>query len=188
MQAYSLARLSPQPGDAEAVGVAHSRRLGAVLGDAVIDDEGEFCAAAFEPGVEEGPRGPLQVLGLGESLPHLLDGQPRKVRQLFRKLRVPNTPRGIVGVYDVSDDWVPIYDRTALAGYYVAIGTSGNQFKNAPVVGRFLADIIRACEDGHDHDNHRVQVALARTGLTADMGHYSRRREINHESSFSVMG
>jgi len=103
-------------------------------------------------------------------------------------LRVPNTPRGIVGVYDVSDDWVPIYDRTALAGYYVAIGTSGNQFKNAPVVGRFLAEIIRACEAGHDHDTHPVQVALPRTGLTADMGHYSRRREVNRESSFSVMG
>ena len=30
-------------------------------------------------------------------------------------------------MYDVSDDWIPIYDRTDLDGFYVAIGTSGNQ-------------------------------------------------------------
>jgi len=118
----------------------------------------------------------------------LYDTQTYRLARRMPNLRVPNTPRGIVGVYDVSDDWVPIYDRTALSGYYVAIGTSGNQFKNAPVVGRFLTEIIKACEAGDDHDTHPVQVELPRTGLTADMGHYSRRREVNRESSFSVMG
>ncbi len=39
-----------------------------------------------------------------------------------------------------------------------------------------------------DHDADPVQVAMPRTDLTADLGHYSRRREINPESSFSVMG
>ena len=28
---------------------------------------------------------------------------------------------------DVSDDWIPIYDQSSLPGYYMAIGTSGNQ-------------------------------------------------------------
>ena len=103
-------------------------------------------------------------------------------------VRVPNTPRGVVGVYDVTDDWVPIYDRTDLPGYYVAIGTSGNQFKNAPVVGRFMAEIIGACENGRDHDTDPVQVPLPLTGHVAELQHYSRRRTMNTESSFSVMG
>jgi sarcosine oxidase subunit beta len=103
-------------------------------------------------------------------------------------LAVPEAARGIAGVYDVSDDWIPIYDRTALPGYYVAIGTSGNQFKNAPVVGRFVAELVAACESGHDHDADPVQVKLERTGFVADLAHYSRRRPVNRSSSFSVMG
>ena len=114
--------------------------------------------------------------------------------QLYRaarrlpELRVPESARGIAGVYDVSDDWIPIYDRTELPGFYVAIGTSGNQFKNAPVVGRFMAALIAAVEGGHDHDSTPVQVDLEHTGLTADLGHYSRRRQIHGESTFTVMG
>lgn len=104
------------------------------------------------------------------------------------ELTVPDRARGIAGVYDVSDDWIPIYDRTALPGYYVAIGTSGNQFKNAPVVGRFLQQLITACENGHDHDADPVHVRLEATGHVADLGHYSRLRQINRDSSFSVMG
>jgi sarcosine oxidase subunit beta len=104
------------------------------------------------------------------------------------ELPVPDAPRGIAGVYDVSDDWIPIYDRTALAGFYVAIGTSGNQFKNAPVVGRLMADLITAVEGGQDHDHDPVQVPLRRTGFTADLGHYSRRRPIHANSAFNVMG
>lgn len=114
--------------------------------------------------------------------------------QVYRAARrlpdlvVPNVPSGIAGVYDVSDDWIPIYDRTALPGFYVAIGTSGNQFKNAPVAGRFLADIITACENGRDHDADPVQVRLTHTGHSVDLGQYRRRRPINQNSSFSVMG
>lgn len=104
------------------------------------------------------------------------------------ELTVPDRPRGLAGVYDVTEDWIPVYDRTALPGYYVAIGTSGNQFKNAPVVGRFLHELVTACESGHDHDREPVQVRLAATGHVADLGHYSRLRQVNRDSSFSVMG
>jgi sarcosine oxidase, subunit beta len=114
--------------------------------------------------------------------------QVYRAARRFPDLAVPNAPRGIAGVYDVSDDWIPIYDRTALPGFYVAIGTSGNQFKNAPVAGRFLADIISACENGRDHDTDPVQVRFTHTGHTADLAHYSRRRLVNEDSSFSVMG
>jgi sarcosine oxidase subunit beta len=103
-------------------------------------------------------------------------------------LTVPEASRGIAGVYDVTDDWIPLYDRTSLPGFYVAAGTSGNQFKNAPVVGRLLAELVAACEAGRDHDADPVQVVLPRTGAAVGLGHYSRRRDVNADSSFSVMG
>lgn len=118
----------------------------------------------------------------------VFDAQVLRVARRMPGLRVPDAPRGIAGVYDVSDDWIPIYDKTGLDGYYVAIGTSGNQFKNAPVVGLFMAAIVRACESGQDHDTIPVQVKLPRTGATVDLSHYSRKREINPDSSLSVMG
>jgi sarcosine oxidase subunit beta len=70
----------------------------------------------------------------------------------------------------------------------VAIGTSGNQFKNAPVIGSFLAAIIQAADSGRDHDTDPVMVTLPRTGLTVDLSHYSRKRTINRDSSFTVLG
>lgn len=116
------------------------------------------------------------------------EAQVYRAARRLPDLTVPNSPRGIAGVYDVSDDWIPVYDRTELPGFYVAIGTSGNQFKNAPVVGRFLAAIIDACENGRDHDETPVQVTLERTGHRVDLSHYRRTRPVNRDSSFSVMG
>lgn len=127
------------------------------------------------------------------------DADPRATKQVYEAqlyraarrvptLTVPDAPRGVAGVYDVSDDWIPIYDKTRLPGYYVAIGTSGNQFKNAPIVGEFMAAIITATEAGEDHDLRPVQLTLPMTGHTINLGHYSRRRPINRTSSFTVMG
>lgn len=118
----------------------------------------------------------------------VFDAQVLRAARRLPSLPVPDSPRGIAGVYDVADDWIPIYDKTALPGYYVAIGTSGNQFKNAPVVGSFLAEIIAATEQGHDHDRDPVHMTLPLTGNKINLGHYSRKREINRESSFTVMG
>ena len=50
-------------------------------------------------------------------------------------------PVGLAALYDVTPDWAPIYDRTSLDGFYVAIGTSGNQFKNSPLVGTLMAAV-----------------------------------------------
>ncbi len=114
--------------------------------------------------------------------------------QLYRAARrlpglaVPNQPKGIAAAYDVSSDWIPIYDRTSLPGFYVAIGTSGNQFKNAPVVGSYLHAIIDACENGNDHDANPVSFHLPRTGIDVDLGHYSRLRGPDPDSSNTVMG
>jgi sarcosine oxidase, subunit beta len=103
-------------------------------------------------------------------------------------LPIPNQPRGIVDLYDVSDDWLPIYDKSDLKGFYMAIGTSGNQFKNAPGVGHLMAELIDACEKGHDHDHDPVQVKMPYTGIVLNAGFYSRNRKINPNSSFSVNG
>jgi sarcosine oxidase subunit beta len=101
---------------------------------------------------------------------------------------IPNTPRGLVSLYDVSDDWLPIYDRSDLDGFYMAVGTSGNQFKNAPMVGILMAEIIDACEHGHDHETDPVCITAEHTGVSLSGGFYSRCRNVNMESSFSVNG
>ena len=51
-----------------------------------------------------------------------------------------------------------------------------------------MAELIEQCEAGHDHDAAPVQVALVHTAREADLGFYSRNREINPNSSFSVLG
>ena len=100
---------------------------------------------------------------------------------------VPSRPSGIASMYDASDDWVPIYDRSSLDGYFMACGTSGNQFKNAPIAGQFMRAIIDASVAGHDHDADPVQFTGARTGRTIDLGAFSRRRE-RAVTSGTVMG
>ncbi|MCS5678476.1 MAG: FAD-binding oxidoreductase, partial [Acidimicrobiales bacterium] len=78
--------------------------------------------------------------------------------------------------YDVTPDWLPIYDRTSMEGYYVAIGTSGNQFKNAPLIGQAMRDLVDACEVGHDHDGDPVTTDCHHIGRTLDLGAFSRLR------------
>ncbi|THB76793.1 MAG: FAD-binding oxidoreductase [Desulfobacteraceae bacterium] len=103
-------------------------------------------------------------------------------------LPIPNKQQGIVDLYDVSDDWIPIYDATDLKGFYLAIGTSGNQYKNGPVVGQLMAEIIDACEKGHDHDADPVQVELRHIDFSLNTGIFSRNRDIIENSTFSVLG
>ncbi len=114
--------------------------------------------------------------------------QVYRAAQRIPSLGIPNRTRGVVDLYDVSDDWIPIYDKSNLPGFYMAVGSSGNQFKNAPVAGEMMAALIAACEDGRDHDAEPVRFRLAHTGREVDIGFYSRRRAINRESSFSVLG
>lgn len=123
---------------------------------------------------------------------NLTDAQWRaQVYRLTRRipeLPVPNQPRGIVDLYDVSTDWLPIYDKSDLDGFYMAIGTSGHEFKNAPPVGYMMSELIERVENGQDHDNDPVRYKAVYTGLELNIGFHSRNREINPESSFSVNG
>ena len=115
------------------------------------------------------------------------EAQVTRAARRLPDLRVPNRPTGVVGVYDVADDWTPIYDRTDAPGFYVAMGTSGNSFKNAPVVGGFLAAIIDAVEGGHDHDADPVTYRGRHTGLEIDLAAFSRKRAAS-ASTRTVMG
>jgi glycine/D-amino acid oxidase-like deaminating enzyme len=114
--------------------------------------------------------------------------QVQRVAQRIPGLPVTSPVRGVVDLYDVTDDWIPIYDKSDLPGFYMAVGTSGNQFKNAPVAGAMMAELIIACEENRDHDRDPLPFHLPRAGRTISIGFFSRRREINPESSFSVLG
>jgi sarcosine oxidase subunit beta len=116
------------------------------------------------------------------------EAQVLRLARRMPDLGVPNQRRGVVDLYDVADDWIPIYDKTDLDGFYVAIGTSGNQYKNAGVAGACMAELIDAVESGHDHDRDPVVVTGRYTGVRLDLGSFARNREVNPNSSFSVNG
>ena len=118
----------------------------------------------------------------------IFEAQVTRAARRFPDLQVPNSASGIVGIYDASSDWAPIYDKSDVPGFYVAIGTSGNQFKNAPVVGRIMIEIINANESGDDTDANPIQFVGEHTGLSINTAIFSRKRQKNPNSSGTVMG
>jgi glycine/D-amino acid oxidase-like deaminating enzyme len=108
----------------------------------------------------------------------LYEAQATRAARRFPELGVPGKSVGIAGVYDVTEDWTPVYDRTEREGFYVAIGTSGNQFKNAPVVGRIMSAVIKG----------ESTFTGVHTGHEVDLSAFSRLRERNAESTGTVMG
>ena len=114
--------------------------------------------------------------------------QALRAAQRMPGITIPNRPKGVVALYDVTEDWAPIYDKSSLPGFYMAIGTSGNQFKNAPIAGEMMAKLIEACENGHDHDANPVDFTLKYTGHTFSIGEFSRNRHINENSTGTVLG
>jgi sarcosine oxidase subunit beta len=114
----------------------------------------------------------------------------RQVYRLARRLpglRIPNDLTGLAGLYDVTPDSLPIYDRSTLDGFYMAVGTNGNQFKTVPVVGRAMAELILACESGHDHDATPLRLRAATIDATFDMGAFSRNRPLPAEARLTVV-
>ena len=135
---------------------------------------------------------PLEWIDDPDAVDQTLGGQwdvmTLRVARRIPSVGVPHERRGLVGVYDVTQDWTPIYDRTDLDGFYVAIGTSGNQFKNAGVLGTLMTELIEAVEAGHDHDADPLVITGRYTGLPIDLGTFARNRAINENSSMSVHG
>lgn len=114
--------------------------------------------------------------------------QVLRYAQRVPSIGIPHSTSGIVDLYDASTDWIPIYDKSCLPGFYMACGTSGNQYKNAPIAGKLMADLIVYCEAGNNHDENPMPLKLPYIGHTVDSGFYSRNRSVNMESSFSVIG
>ncbi len=86
--------------------------------------------------------------------------QAQRLGLRFPDLGIPGKLKGCVDLYDVTEDWMPIYDSSCIEGYFMACGTSGNQFKNAPVVGKVMAELIEYCESGNDHDGGQWVINL----------------------------
>ena len=103
--------------------------------------------------------------------------QVLRAAQRFPELAIESRARGTVGLYDVSDDWVPLYDKSPLPGFFLAIGTSGNQFKNAPMIGDIMLAIIQTELAEDDHDKVPAQLRLAEVDRTIDLAFYSRLRK-----------
>jgi sarcosine oxidase, subunit beta len=168
------------------------------LGPAVTDgDLGTYFRSHFGGQLMVGSAEPACDILHWVDDPDVFDAQPTaeaweaQVLRLARRipsLGIPSRPIGFGALYDVADDWIPIYDRTSLTGFYVAIGTSGNQFKNAPIVGRFMAALIHACENGHDHDSDPIIFQGQFSKNAINLGHYSRLRQPHAESAHNVMG
>jgi sarcosine oxidase subunit beta len=169
------------------------------VGIAVADDDSGIY---FRPqpgnnilvGTTDPPCDPKVPVGPDDDLGELtVDGWETNTMRINKRIPslgvpLPHQKKGVVDRYDKSDDWIPIYDRTDLDGFYVAIGTSGNQFKNAGVVGHMMAELIGAVEGGHDHDADPLQVTARYTGLPLDMGTFRRNRPIDSRSSMTVHG
>jgi sarcosine oxidase subunit beta len=128
-----------------------------------------------------------------DSVDDLLSDDGFELHALRTARRVKGTPipiqkSGLVSMYDATPDWTPIYDRTGLDGFYVACGTSGNQFKNAPIAGHAMAELITAIEAGHDHDSDPLVVVGPHTGLAIDMGTFTRNRVVPDTTHMNVFG
>ena len=93
---------------------------------------------------------------------------------------------------DATPDWTPLYDKSSMAGYYMAIGTSGNQFKNGPVAARFMSELIDRTESAtgafdHDATPHQHQLQWVKGEL--DISAFTRLRDTSASAtSGSVLG
>jgi len=186
------ARINALAGLADAPGVATRalrREVAAVRAPAAYVEHGNGFIADLDAGVYQRAHGTDLLIG---SVDPACDGEDRvdpddfpgqlseqwtvqvmRAAQRFPALALETPARGTVGLYDVSRDWCPIYDRSDLDGFYLAIGTSGNQFKNAPLIGEVMAAVVDA---GPGHDRNPARLRLSSLGQSIDLGFYSRRR------------
>lgn len=116
----------------------------------------------------------------------------------FLNLPLPTSrqTQGFVSTYDVAEDWTPIYDKSNLKGYYQAIATSGNQFKNAGIIGKIVEKIISDNENNRiDTDQTTSFLELENLGAPGEgddklrylsLSHFSRLRDLS--SGGNVLG
>ncbi|MGJ6126939.1 FAD-dependent oxidoreductase [Mycolicibacterium sp. Y3] len=90
-------------------------------------------------------------------------------------LGIPRVRAGIVGLYDAAEDWLPIYDRTCYDGLFVAMATSGTQFKTAPLIGEMLRFIVESELNGRDHTAEPFRCPIG--GRAYSTAQFSRLRD-----------
>jgi sarcosine oxidase subunit beta len=115
------------------------------------------------------------------------DRQTLRAGRRLPSLAIPPRPSGIGALYDVTPDWRPIFDRSALPGFYLACGTSGNCFKIAPLAGRIVSALVRGCENGHDHDRDPINLVLPHLDRAIGLGYYSRLRAVPRDAPRNVI-
>ena len=89
-------------------------------------------------------------------------------------------------MYDVTEDWTPIYDKSNIENYFMGIGTSGNQFKNAPLIGELMSSIINNYNLNY-HDYSPIKFKMKNFNDDINLGTFSRLREINDNSNSVFM-
>jgi glycine/D-amino acid oxidase-like deaminating enzyme len=72
-------------------------------------------------------------------------------------------------------------DRLPAAGY----GSTGS---SCAIIRTHYSTLDGAALGGRDHDRDPLQFRLERAAHTVSIGFFSRLREVNRESSFSVLG
>ena len=98
----------------------------------------------------------------------VFEAQVTRLARRLPDLPVATRPAGIAGVYDVTDDWIPVYDRTSLAR---VLRRDRDQRK--PVQER---SGHRAAHDGADHRVRSGPRPRRRPGDLAGPAHAARRR------------
>jgi glycine/D-amino acid oxidase-like deaminating enzyme len=62
-----------------------------------------------------------------------------RTAQALPSLADARLSRGYAGAFDITPDWMPILDESALPGFFIAAGMSGHGFKLAPMIGAMMA-------------------------------------------------
>ena len=107
------------------------------------------------------------------------DSMKIKTRALRHEVHHVPAPEGFdfeTQGFTAADDDTGVYYRPEV-GNHILIG-SGNQYKNGPVAGHVMAELITAVEGGLDHDNDPLVVEGRYTGMPIEIGFFSRNREV----------
>ena len=91
-------------------------------------------------------------------------------------------------VSEIVDDLVKKGELSKSQGAKLLKEYSEKVSRSGEEVNKAMAELIEACEKGQDHDTDQITYHLKNINKTIDLSFFSRKRIINKESSFSVMG
>jgi len=86
-----------------------------------------------------------ELLGAEVSLDEA-EGVLERTSRALPRLAEARYRQGYAGAFDITPDWMPILDESAVGGFWIAAGMSGHGFKLAPAVGEMMAALITGAE------------------------------------------